>query len=323
MGIGKRPTFFGGVPSYNTGKQLELSALGRAATVYLELQLVRKVHLCSMRIKTLGTAFIGISFSLHWRRAKCQPKMGTDRPVSLAGFKELYGADPFYHWMGLDNILVYQAARGNSGMTSIYRQLGIGVERLFRHIIMDEFDLDEHQANWSYTIPATKTTEAKTRNLDARIDLGMVNNQSKRQLVVDWLTDVKSRIYQKQAIDFPLKGVVFEVRQGYKSQDSKRSQGDTDNGKRALMEQYQMVVSVISMQINDAARTHYLDNGILVMTGDVNSDDVMTSTFAFMDRIIGYDFAGFFERNTGALKENMQTILEKTLTVKDDINAAS
>lgn len=257
------------------------------------------------------------------KSTKCRPKMGTDKPVSLTGFKELYGADPFYHWMGLDNILVYQAARGNSGMTSIYRQLGIGVERLFRHIIMDEFDLDEHQANWSYTIPATKTAEAKTRNLDARIDLGMVNNQSKRQLVDDWLTDVKSRIYQKQAIDFPLKGVVFEVRQGYKSQDSKRSQGDTDNCKRALMEQYQMVVSVISMQINDAARTHYLDNGILVMTGDVNSDHVMTSTFAFMDRIIGYDFAGFFERNTSALKENMQTILEKTLTVKDGTNAAS
>lgn len=101
----------------------------------------------------------------------------------------------------------------------------------------------------------------------------------------------------------------------------RNTRGKQENGSRGR--NHRMVVSVISMQINDAARTHYLDNGILVMTGDVNSDDVMTSTFASMDRIIGYDFAGFFERNTSALKENMQTILEKTLTVKDDTNAAS
>lgn len=208
-------------------------------------------------------------------------------------------------------------------MTSIYRQLGIGVERLFRHIIMDEFDLDEHQANWSYTIPATQEAKAKTRNLDGRIDLGMVKDPTSRKRVSDWLDAVKDRIYQQQAQNFPLKGVVFEVRQGYKSQDSKRSQGDTDNGQRALMEQYQMVVAVISMQINDAARTHYLDNGILVMTGDVVSDDPMTSTFAFMKQVIDYDFAGFFERNTDDLRANMHSILEKTLTVKDDINAES
>lgn len=59
------------------------------------------------------------------------------------------------------------------------------------------------------------------------------------------------------------------------------------------------------------------------MTGDVVSDDPMTSTFAFMNQVIGYDFAGFFERNTDNLRANMHNILEKTLTVKDDINAES
>lgn len=247
----------------------------------------------------------------------CKPAMGTGHAVSLDEFKRLYGADPFYHWMGLDNSLVYQAARGNSGMTSIYRQLGIGVERLFRQIIMDEFNLNEEQANWSYTIPTTAEAKAKKRNLDGRIDSTMIEDREKRQRLIDWLNEVKERIFQQRARDFPLKGVVFEVRQGYKSQDSKRSQADTDNGQRALMERYQMVVAVISTQINSQARTHYLENGILVMTGDVYNDDTLTSTFAFTKKILGYDFVGFFERNTDILRLNMHSILERTLTVKE------
>lgn len=243
--------------------------------------------------------------------------MGTGHSVSLDEFKEIYGTDPFYHWMGLDSTLVYQAARGNSGMTSIYRQLGIGVERLYRQIIMDEFSLNEQQANWSYTIPTTKESHSKTRKLDGRIDITMVNDQAKRQRVMAWLDEVKNRIFQQQAKNFPLKGVVFEVRQGYKSQDSKRSQADTDNGQRALMEQYQMVVSVISTQINLQAKKHYLDNGILVMTGDIEDDDILTSTFAFTQKVLGYDLAGFFERNTDTLRTHMHSILEQTLTVKE------
>jgi hypothetical protein len=40
----------------------------------------------------------------------------------------MYGADPFYHWVGLDSQLMYAAHKVAGGMTSIYRHLGIGCQ---------------------------------------------------------------------------------------------------------------------------------------------------------------------------------------------------
>ena len=41
-------------------------------------------------------------------------------------FKQMYGADPFYAWVGLDSPLMYAAHKAAGGMTSIYRQIGRG-----------------------------------------------------------------------------------------------------------------------------------------------------------------------------------------------------
>jgi hypothetical protein len=73
---------------------------------------------------------------------KCKdykPKLGGNNSdgVDLDGFKSLYGSDSFYSWIGLDSELMYSAHKAAGGMTSIYRQIGIGCERLFRQIIMD------------------------------------------------------------------------------------------------------------------------------------------------------------------------------------------
>lgn len=58
-----------------------------------------------------------------------QPKMGTGSAVSLPDFIDLYSTDPLYHWMGLDNELMYLAAKAGGGQTSIYRHLGDGYRK--------------------------------------------------------------------------------------------------------------------------------------------------------------------------------------------------
>lgn len=62
------------------------------------------------------------------------PKFGhsTSGGYKLSEFQQLYGSDSFYKWLGLDNPLMYSAHKAAGGITSIYRQIGIGSERLVR-----------------------------------------------------------------------------------------------------------------------------------------------------------------------------------------------
>jgi hypothetical protein len=62
--------------------------------------------------------------------AQYKPMFGKGRKggLTVEQFQALYGADPFYHWVGLDSPLMYAAHKAAGGMTSIYRQLGIGGE---------------------------------------------------------------------------------------------------------------------------------------------------------------------------------------------------
>ena len=75
--------------------------------------------------------------------ANYTPKFGHGRNggFSLVEFQSLYGADTFYKWLGLDNPLMYSAHKAAGGITSIYRQIGIGCERLVRTIFMDYLGL--------------------------------------------------------------------------------------------------------------------------------------------------------------------------------------
>ncbi|MBS0619246.1 MAG: hypothetical protein JSR44_13745 [Spirochaetes bacterium] len=81
-----------------------------------------------------------------------KPAFGKAEPegIDLNGFKKIYGQDPLYHWIGLDSELMYAAHKAAGGMTSIYRQFGIGCERLLRQIIQDSLSLSEKQVAWSY-----------------------------------------------------------------------------------------------------------------------------------------------------------------------------
>ncbi|MCI0709767.1 MAG: hypothetical protein L0154_06345 [Chloroflexi bacterium] len=82
-----------------------------------------------------------------------KPKFGQrGEGLSLSEFQSLYRSDPFYSWFGLDNPLMYAAHKAAGGITSVYRQIGIGGEALFRQLIQDHLGLTTEQANWSYEI---------------------------------------------------------------------------------------------------------------------------------------------------------------------------
>jgi len=51
--------------------------------------------------------------------------------VAASEFQKIYGADPFYHWLGLDTPEVYTAHRVSGGLTSLYRQIGKGTDDAF------------------------------------------------------------------------------------------------------------------------------------------------------------------------------------------------
>ena len=60
--------------------------------------------------------------------AAYRPKLGHSSQAghNLGEFQKLYREDPFYCWLGLDNPLMYAAHKAAGGMTSIYRQIGMG-----------------------------------------------------------------------------------------------------------------------------------------------------------------------------------------------------
>lgn len=72
-----------------------------------------------------------------------KPKLGQGgkKGYSLKEFREIYHGDPFYSWIGLDNPLMYAAHKAAGGMTSIYRQIGIGCEKVFRAVLQDTLNL--------------------------------------------------------------------------------------------------------------------------------------------------------------------------------------
>lgn len=244
------------------------------------------------------------------------PKMGGDAEVDLDAFTALYGADPLYHWMGLDSPLMFAAHKAAGGMTSVYRQLGIGCERLFRQVLRDELGLTESQANWSYEVLPETEDEAKKKprvlSLDGRVETADVKDPIAAQRVSQWVE--KQR--QLLEIAIPLKGAVFEVRQGYKSADSKRQNADLANAAQALSDGYLPVLAIMSTQINKVVRARYLTGNWSVLMGTVGTSEPLHSTFDFLTDVVGYDLAAFFERSTVELRRGVETILRQLLEAK-------
>lgn len=248
--------------------------------------------------------------------ASYNPKFGQGNKgggLSLAEFQTLYGSDPFYNWFGLSNPLMYAAHKAAGGMTSVYRQIGIGCERLFRTVLKDTLELQDEDVIWSYDIPLA-SGKTRTLSLDGRVPIDRIPNPEKRERVHNWMQESAEHIGIDAALFETLHGVVFEVRQGYKSKDAKRQNADIANAATAYTKAYLPCAVILSGQIDGDILLRYRAERWSVLTGSAGLVSPVISTYAFMNDVVGYDLAGFFERNSEALSHEVDTVLRALLS---------
>lgn len=242
--------------------------------------------------------------------ASYTPKMGgrNEGGYNLQEFQALYQADPFYSWFGLDNPLMYAAHKAAGGMTSIYRQIGIGCEVLFRRILQDTLGLPIAETKWSYQVPLSDNKN-RTLSLDGRIPLDLVQNDESKERIREWIGRKAAELQYDPAIGAALKGIVFEVRQGYKSKDSKRQNADIANAAAAYQKAYLPCVMILSTQIDYDIYNRYRLAGWGVLVGKMGDVTSLESTYVFMKDVVGYDLAAFFERNRDRLRKEIEQVL--------------
>lgn len=238
---------------------------------------------------------------------KYKPKFGRggkEEGLSLDNFLDIYGADPFYAWCGLNSELMYAAHKAAGGMTSVYRQIGKGCENLFREIIIDSTGYsDKSFANWSYQSKRSSGKD-KTLSLDGRLEVAQIKNETVKENVSYWISDYCRELDAEP----PKHGAVFEVRQGYKSKDSKRQNGDIDNIAVAWSQGYLPVFAIFSGQIDKDLVLRYRNDrgGIIVGT---TLGGTTESIFTFCREVLQYDLAEFFKRNSEEIRKEMDETL--------------
>jgi hypothetical protein len=200
---------------------------------------------------------------------------------------------------------MYAAHKAAGGMTSIYRQIGIGCENLFRQIIIDQTQYEDPKyAKWSY-VTKTKNDKNKTLSLDARLELSEIRNLDIRARATTWIAEYSASL----SVPAPSNGAVFEVRQGYKSKDSKRQNADIDNIAVAWANGYLPVFAIFSAQIDADLMLRYRNSRGGIIIG-IASGDSQTSLFSFSREVLNYDLAAFFDRNSELIKSEVYTTLE-------------
>lgn len=248
--------------------------------------------------------------------ANYEPRFGRGAKsdgLSLTEFQTLYQNDLFYSWFGLDNPLMYAAHKAAGGMTSIYRQIGLGCERLFRAVLKDVYGLTAADLLWSYEVPLPN---GKTRklHLDGRIPLEKIVDQTRRDRLHTWMREYAGLIGVDQHVFSALTGVVFEVRQGYKSKDSKRQNADIANAAAAYINANLPCAVILSSQIDDDVLLRYRAEKWAVVTGVDGANNLLVSTYDFMREVIGYDLGAFFKRNSKTLHAEIDAVLNTLLT---------
>lgn len=242
--------------------------------------------------------------------AAYKPMFGRGRRggMSLEEFQQLYGADPFYAWVGLNSPVMYAAHKAAGGMTSVYRQLGIGCQWIFHQVLQDSLGLTAEQASWSYQVPKAGTDKERTLSLDGRIVVDDLSHSATRSRVAAWVREVKRQVRLSPVMQRNIHGVVFEVRQGYKSKDSKRQNADIANAANAYAHQYVPVLLLLSSQLDTDLALRYAQSNWLILTGTLGG---MTtdSTYVFCRDVLGYDLADFFTRNSHTIKAELEKVL--------------
>jgi len=248
--------------------------------------------------------------------AHYKPKFGQGAKgdgLTLAQFQTLYESDPFYSWFGLDNPMMYAAHKAAGGMTSIYRQIGIGCERLFRAVLQDQLELDATDVTWSYDV-LLANGKTRTLYLDGRVPLQRIPDITKRDRFQAWMRGYATLIGIEPEVFASLNGAVFEIRQGYKSKDSKRQNADIANAATAYTKAYFPCVVILSAQIDSDVLLRYRTEKWGVVTGVKGVNNPLVSTYDFMQDVIGYDLAAFFQRNSATLRAEIDLALKALLT---------
>ncbi len=245
--------------------------------------------------------------------AKYTPKFGHGRNggFSFSEFQRLYGADAFYKWLGLDNPLMYSAHKAAGGITSIYRQIGIGCERLVRAIFTDYLGHNEDDVTWSYHVPSSNGRE-RTLSLDGRIILDKIADRDVKTRCTEWMMRVADNLELAMPIRQAITGIVFEVRQGYKSKDSKRQNADIANAANAYANGYIPCLMVMSSQIDDDIVSRYNVAKWAILQGFIETSPYV-STFSFFKYVIGFDFAEFMNNNQEYFQRKIQAVLEQLM----------
>lgn len=225
---------------------------------------------------------------------------GKGEGVSLERFQQIYREDEFYAWFGLDSPLVYAAHRAAGGMTSVYRQIGLSCQQVFQSVLQDSLGLSGTDAAWSYKLK-TRGARPRTLALDGRIPLDKIADIRLRRRIETWFASATSRVGLKGKYATGLEGCVFEVRQGYKSNDAKRQNADVSNAANAYAHRYLPVMLLLSVQIPDNLAERYQRAHWLILRGTVGGSST-ESTYEFCRTVLGYDLAGFFCRNSKAIK---------------------
>jgi hypothetical protein len=113
-----------------------------------------------------------------------------------------------------------------------------------------------------------------------------------------------------------LQGIVFEVRQGYKSKDSKRQNADIANAATAYTKGYLPCAAILSLQIDDDIAQRYRNEKWILLIGNTAEQSPHKSIYSFMRQIIGYDLAAFFQRHSDILKVEVNNVLIKLLSTE-------
>lgn len=248
--------------------------------------------------------------------ANYKPKFGRgakELGLTLTQFQTLYRSDPFYNWFGLDNPLMYAAHKAAGGMTSVYRQIGIGCERLFRAILKNSLGLTASDVIWSYEV-LLPDAKKRTLSLDGRVPLERIADKRKRERFQEWMRAAAGKVGVVPKLSDTLTGTVFEIRQGYKSKDSKRQNADIANAAAAYTKAYLPCAVIMSAQIDGDILLRYRTEKWAVMTGIVGGNDPLVSTYDFMSDIVGYDLAAFFKRNSRRLRTEIDVVLKALLS---------
>jgi hypothetical protein len=117
---------------------------------------------------------------------------GDSDGLSITDFQSLYGQDQFYAWIGLDDPLLYAAHKAAGGLTSVYRQVGVGSERLLRAIMMESLHLSDSQVEWRYNY-AKPDKKQGVHILDAKIVLADLTS-APRQRFEAWLKSALKQV---------------------------------------------------------------------------------------------------------------------------------